>query len=173
MAETVAEGDVWADDAEADDAEADPEGEPDPDGEPEADGEVDPDGEGLSVLLVGLAGDVGEVPAALGEGAGDDEGDGDGDGELVREGVGDGDGDGEGDGVLEAGSSWQVVSVFGDGLELCVAETGLSEPARAVAGQTTASTPKISKPPASKLSFVARTCAKRIYIALSALLVPG
>ena len=170
MAETVAEGDVWADDAEAD-----PEGEPDPDGEPEADGEVDPDGEGLSVLLVGLAGDVGEVPAALGEGAGDDEGDGDGDGELVREGVreGVGDGDGEGDGVLEAGSSWQVVSVFGDGLELCVAETGLSEPACAIAGQTTASTPKISKPPASKLSFVARTCAKRIYIALSALLVPG
>ena len=171
MAETVAEGDVWADDAEADDAEADPEGEPDPDGEPEADGEVDPDGEGLSVLLVGLAGDVGEVPAALGEGAGDDEGDGDGDGEVVREGVGDG--VGEGDGVLEAGSSWQVVSVFGDGLELCVAETGLSEPACAIAGQTTASTPKISKPPASKLSFVARTCAKRIYIALSALLVPG
>ena len=164
MAETVAEGDVWADDAEADDAEADPEGEPDPDGEPEADGEVDPDGEGLSVLLVGLAGDVGEVPAALGEGAGDDEGDGDGDGELVREGVreGVGDGDGEGDGVLEAGSSWQVVSVFGDGLELCVAETGLSEPARAAVGQTTASTPKISKLPASKLSVVARTCAKRI-----------
>ena len=169
MAETVAEGDVWADDAEADDAE----GEPDPDGEPEADGEVDPDGEGLSVLLAGLAGDAGVAPEALGEGAGDDEGDGDGDGdgELVPEGVGDG--VGEGDGVLEAGSSWQVVSVFGDGLELCVAETGLSEPARAVAGQTTASTPKISKPPASKLSFVARTCAKRIYIALSALLVPG
>jgi hypothetical protein len=74
--------------------------------------------------------------------------------------------------VLEAGSSWQVVSVFGDGLGLCVAETGLSEAARAIAGQTTASTPKISKPPASKLSVVARTCAKRIYIALSALLVP-
>ena len=64
--------------------------------------------------------------------------------------------------MLEAGSSWQVVSVFGDGLELCVAETGLSEPARAAVGQTTASTPKISKLPASKLSVVARTCAKRI-----------
>jgi hypothetical protein len=163
VAETVADGDVWADDAEADpEGEPDPEADDDADADPEADGEVDPDGEGLSVLVVGLAGEVGVAPEALGEGDEEDEedeeeGDGEGDGD------GDGDGEGEGDGVLEAGSSWQVVSVSGDGLELDAAETGLSESARAFAGQSTASTPKISKPPASKLSVVARTCAKRIY----------
>jgi hypothetical protein len=110
------------------------------------------------VPLDGVDDDVGVAPEALGEGDEDeDEEEGDGDGDFGRE----GDGDGEGDGVLAGGSSWQVVSVFGDELGLGVAETARSEAARAMAGQT-ASTPKISKPTASKLSVDARTCAKRI-----------
>ena len=117
------------------------EGEPDPDG--------DPDVEGLSVLLVGLAGDVGAdadalaVDEALGEG---------------DEALGEGDGDDDGDGELAAGSGWQVVLV------------SWADAAWALAGQA-ASAPEISKPPPSELSIVARTCAKRIYLALSALLV--
>jgi hypothetical protein len=124
------------------------EGEPDPDG--------DPDVEGLSVLLVGLAGDVGAdadalaVDEALGEG---DEALGEGD-----EALGEGDGDDDGDGELAAGSGWQVVLV------------SWADAAWALAGQA-ASAPEISKPPPSELSIVARTCAKRIYLALSALLV--
>jgi hypothetical protein len=51
-----------------------------------------------------------------------------------------------------------------------VADVSLSDPAWALAGQP-ASAPKISKLPASTLSIVARTCAKRIYLALSALFV--
>jgi hypothetical protein len=131
------------------------EGEPDPDG--------DPDVEGLSVLLVGLAGDVGAdadalaVDEALGEG---DEALGEGD-EALGEGdeaLGEGDGDDDGDGELAAGSGWQVVLV------------SWADAAWALAGQA-ASAPEISKPPPSELSIVARTCAKRIYLALSALLV--
>jgi hypothetical protein len=120
------------------------------------------------VPLDGVGDGVGVAPEALGEGDEDeeeeegDEDDEEGD-EDDEEGDGDGDfdGDGEGDGVLAGGSSWQVVSVFGDELGLGVAETARSEAARAMVGQT-ASTPKLSKPAASKLSIVARTCAKRI-----------
>ena len=119
------------------------EGEPDPDG--------DPDVEGLSVLLVGLAGDVGADADALAV----DEALGEGDEAL---GEGDGDDDGDGDGELAAGSGWQVVLV------------SWADAAWALAGQA-ASAPEISKPPPSELSIVARTCAKRIYLALSALLV--
>ena len=100
--------------------------------------------------MIGLA-DADVVAEALAEG----DGDADGDGDVVRE------GDGEGEGVLDDGSSWHLVSVFADVLGLCVAETALSEPARAMPGQI-ASTPRISRPPASKLSVIARTCAKRI-----------
>jgi len=113
--------------------------------------------------LDGLGDDVGVAPEALGEGDEDDEeGDGDdeegdGDGDFDVE----GDGDGEGDGVLEGGSSWQVVSVFEGELEPDVAETAGSEAAWAAVGQT-ASTARISTPPVSQLSVVARTCAKRI-----------
>jgi len=46
----------------------------------------------------------------------------------------------------------------------------ISDSAWAFAGQTAAA-PKISELPASTLSIVARTCAKRIDLALSALLV--
>jgi hypothetical protein len=154
------EGDPEDDGAVDEEGEPDPDGELDPDGDPdgEPDTDADPDtdtvGEGCGVLVTGLA-DAEVAAEALAEG----DGDADGEGEAVGVGVG----DGVGDGVLEDGSSWHVVSVFADVLGLCVAETAISEPARAMLGQI-ASTPRISRPPASKLSVIARTCAKRIYI---------
>jgi hypothetical protein len=63
-----------------------------------------------------------------------------------------------------------AVSVFAAAVALGVAATGLSEPACAASDQT-ARVPKVRTPPASKLSVVARACATRINIALSALLV--
>jgi len=89
--------------------------------------------------------------------------DGDGDGEGEGEGDGDDEGDGDGEGEPAADSTSQVVSVFGDELELVPPRSGLSEPARAMVAEPT-SMPKVSKLPASKLSVLARTCAKRIYL---------
>jgi hypothetical protein len=189
-AETRADADGWDDDGDED---ADPEGAPDPDGDPAADGDPEADGDsgsdGDSAADGETDGDPaadgetdgdpaadGETdgdPAADGDGAGvaeldeDGEADGEGEGEGEGDGDGDDDGDGDGDGVPAVRSTSQVVSVFEDELEIVPPKAGLSEPARAMVGQI-ASTPKISKPPASKLSVLARTCAKRIYIALSA-----
>ena len=95
-------------------------------------------------------------------------GDGDGEGEGLRDGLGEG--DGEGDGVLDAGNDWQVLPVPAEAVGLAVAVAGLSVSACAVPDQAT-SAPKITGPPASKLSVVARTCPERTNIALSTMLV--
>lgn len=99
------------------------------------------------------------VGDAEGVGDADRDADGEGDGEVLRDGVGEGVGDVD-------GSTWHLVSV----VVAAVVVTGRSEPARAMLDQVV-SMPRIRKPPASKLSVVARACPKRIEIALSALLV--
>jgi hypothetical protein len=101
------------------------------------------------------------VGDAEGVGDADRDADGEGDGEVLRDGVGEGVGVGDVD-----GSTWHLVSV----VVAAVVVTGRSEPARAMLDQVV-SMPRIRKPPASKLSVVARACPKRIEIALSALLV--
>ena len=188
-AETVAAAELCDDDADA---------EPVWDGEPVADVEADADdgepepepGLGLGVALVG-GGDSGVLldvlpdAGAVGEGEADvDEPEGDGDGLEVD---GDGDGlevDGCGVGVLAVGSTSHLVSVFAladvlvlavvlalaDVLALGEAALALTVPARAAPGQP-ASTPRVRKPPASRLSTAARTCARRMNIALSTLLI--
>jgi hypothetical protein len=112
----------------------------DPDGEGDTETEDDPEGVGSAAGL---------VTVADGEGEGDGDGEGDGEGEGV--------GEGEGDGVLEAGSSWHLVSV----LAAAVVVTSLTELAWARPDEA-ASTLTIRKPPASKLNVTARTCAKRM-----------
>jgi hypothetical protein len=76
--------------------------------------------------------------------------------------------------VLAAGSTWQLVSVFALALielpGLGEAASSLSAPACAVPGRP-ASTPRVRKPPPSALSAVTRTCARRMRIALSPLLI--
>jgi hypothetical protein len=187
-AEAVAE--VRDADGEPDDPGGKPEGDPDgefdseadPDGEPEL--EAEPAGEGdaeAPVEIVGAAGEVAELDAeeevgelgaeelkAEGDGVGVGVFDGFGVGVLVGVGVG------VGEGVLEAGSTWQLVSVFALALVevpgLGEAAVSLSVPAWAVPGRP-ASTPRVRKPPPSTLSAVTRTCARRMRIALSPLLV--
>jgi len=187
-AETVAVGEVRDDDGDA---------EPGWDGEPvaevDAEAEVDAkaDGEpeaGLALALVLVLdgdGDSGVLPGvlpaagAVGEAEVDDaEGDGEGDGDVVGVPVG----VGVGVGVLAAGRPAHLVSVFepalAEVLGLALAEVlGLGEaarvftvPARATPGQP-ASTPRVRDPPASTLSTAARTCARRMNIALSTLLI--
>ena len=98
--------------------------------------------------------------------------------ELEGDGVGVEDfvgvGVGVGVGVLEIGSSWHVVSVFALALvevpELDEAAVSLIVLARAGAGKL-ASTPRVRKPPASTLGATARTRARRMKIALPALLI--
>ena len=164
---------VADDDGAADDEVAEPDGE----GDPETEDDPDGDGSAVPVALgstleeaLGSA-DEPEIDAdadadADGDADTDGEGDGDGDGD------GDGEGDGEGDGVLEDGSSWQVVCVLaepvvvpalGEAVVLAegVAVASPTEPASAMPDQA-ASMLTTRKPPASKLSVVARTCAKRI-----------
>src|SRR5271157_3636706 len=132
--------------------------------------------------VVVVAGEVGELEAeedglGLGVGVGVFDGFGvwvDGFGVWVLVGVG----VGVGEGVLEAGSTWQLVSVFALALVevpgLSEAAVSLSAPAWAVPGEP-ASTPRMRKPPPSTLSAVTRTCtrtcARRMRIALSPLLV--
>jgi hypothetical protein len=164
--DTDPEGDTEADAESEADAEAEAETDAESDGD--ADPELDPEGEGLAVLVPAVPDEegVGEVLA---------EADGDGDGEVVCE--------GDGDGEAEDGNAWQVVSVFGVEVGVCeageevgdelgvgeagdevvldVPATGLSEPARAMAGHASR-TAAISKPPASKLSVLALTCVNRI-----------
>ena len=88
--------------------------------------------------------------------------------------VGVGVGVGVGEGVLEAGQTWQLVSVFALALVevpgLGEAAVSLSVSACAVPGRP-ASTPRVRKPPPSTLSAVTRTCARRMRIALSPLLI--
>jgi hypothetical protein len=181
-AETVAAAELCDDDADAEpvwDGElvADVDADADAD-----DGEPDPGlGLGVGVALVG-GGDAGALldvlldAGAVGEAEVDvdePEGDGDGDGEVVGLEV-----DGCGVGVLAVGSTSHLVAVFApaDVLVLAVvlvlgeAALAFTVPARAAPGQP-ASTPRARKPPASRLSTAARTCARRMNIALSTLLI--
>ena len=155
-AEAVAEAEVWDEDGEADGEPADPVG--DPDGDPDGD------------LTGGL--DVEGAPEAEEDGVG--VGVGVGVGDFDGFGFGVGVGVGVGEGVLEAGSTWQLVSVFALALvdvpALGEAAASRSELACAVPGRP-ASIPRMRKPPPSTLSAVTRTCARRMRIALSPLLI--
>jgi hypothetical protein len=182
------------------DAEPVPDGEPVADADAD-DGDAEPgvglgfalelDGEGDTGVLLDVlpdAGAVGEAEADVDEPEGDgdvDEPEGDGDGDVVGLEV-----DGCGVGVLAVGSAWHMVSVLSlavllvlavlfvlavvlalaDVLVLGEAALALTVPARAAPGQP-ASTPRVRNPPASRLSTAARTCARRMNIALSTLLI--
>ena len=194
VAETVAAAELCDDDA---DAEPVPDGEPVADADAD-DGDAEPgvglglDGEGDTVLLDVLpdAGAVGEAEADVDEPEGDGEADVDepeGDGEAD---VDEPEGDGCGVGVLAVGSTSHLVSVLAlavllvlavlftlavvralaEVLALSEAALALTVPARAAPGQP-ASTPRVRNPPASRLSTAARTCARRMNIALSTLLI--
>jgi hypothetical protein len=170
-----------------DDADAEPVG----DGEPVADVDADADaddgepGLGVGVALVG-GGDAGVLldvlpdAGAVAEAEADvDEPEGDGDGDGVGLEL-----DGCGVGVLAVGRTSHLVSVFApadvlvlavvlaraDVLALSEAALAFTVPARAAPGQP-ASTPRARKPPASRLSTAARTCTRRMNIALSTLLI--
>ena len=186
-AETVAAAELCDDDADAEPAwDGEPVGdvdaEPVPDGELVADADADADdgdaepgvglgfgleldGGGDTVLLDVLpdAGAVGEAEADV------DEPEGDGDGDVVGLEV-----DGCGVGVLAVGSTSHLVAVpalaLADVLALGEAALAFTVPARAAPGQPP-STPRVRKPPASRLSTAARTCARRMNIALSTLLI--
>jgi pyruvate/2-oxoglutarate dehydrogenase complex dihydrolipoamide acyltransferase (E2) component len=192
----VAVAELCDDDADAEPAcDGEPVGdvgaEPVPDGEPVADvdadaddGEPEPglglgfalDGEGDTGVLLDVLPDAG----AVGEAEADvDEPEGDGDGDVVGLEL-----DGCGVGVLAVGSTSHLVSVLAlavllvravvlalaDVLALGEAALALTVPARAAPGQP-ASTPRVRNPPASRLSTAARTCARRMNIALSTLLI--
>ena len=96
--------------------------------------------------------------------------------ELEGDGVGVEDfvgvGDGVGVGVLEAGSSWHVVSLVLALAEVPeLGEAAVSLSVLAWAESQLASTPRVRKPPASTLGATARTCARRMKIALPPLLI--
>ena len=142
-----------------------PEAELDADAEPEPEPEAETDGDALLGLLVGFVpDDAGAEAGAVGEPEPD---------ELEE---GDGDGDGEPDGVgavvdvAAAGRASHVVSVFAAALvevpRLAKASSAFIVPACAAPGQP-ASTPRVRDPPATRLSTVARTCARRMKTALS------
>ncbi len=195
-AETVAAAELCDDDADADAAcDGEPVGDvgadPVPDGEPVADvdaaaddGEPEPglglalalDGEGDTGVLLDVLPDAG----AVGEAEADvDEPEGDGDGDVVGLEL-----DGCGVGVLVVGSTSHLVSVLAlavllvlavvlalaEVLALGEAALALTVPARAAPAQP-ASTPRVRNPPASRLSTAARTCARRMNIALPTLLI--
>jgi hypothetical protein len=136
------------------DAELDWVAEAELDGEVNVDDEAESEGEGGAVrkvgLIVGLSVEADVVGVALTDGVGS------GDGVVVRVGVG----VGVGVGVLVAGSTWQ----FGPAVAV------LREPACAMPVQAV-SAPRITVPPARKLSVVARRCVKRTSTNLSTLLV--
>jgi hypothetical protein len=177
-AETMAVGEVWDDDG---DAEPGWDGEPVGEVDAEAEAGVEADGEPEAELELGLDGDgdSGVLPAAGAVGEAEvDEAEGEGDGDV---GLTVGVGVGVGVGVLAVGSTSHLVLVFALALAevpgLALAEVlGLAEaarvftvPARAAPGPP-ASTPRVRDPPASRLSTAARTCARRMNIALSTLL---
>jgi len=163
----VSDAEVWEDDGEAD-PESVAGGEPVPEDESAAVGDTGV----LLGLLLGLGlvldgGGLGEL----------EEGDGEGFGVLVGVGVGVGVlvGVGVGVGVLVAGSTWHVVAALTPVPALVEVPrlgeaAGLSPLARAVPGSP-ASTPRVRKLPASTLSTATRTCASRMKIALSTLLI--
>jgi hypothetical protein len=189
-AETVAVAELCDDDADAEPAcDGEPVGDVDagpvPDGEPVADAEADDgepepglgfalDGEGDTGVWVDVLPDAG----AVGEGEADvDEPEGDGDGDVVGLEL-----DGCGVGVLVVGRTSHLVSVSALAVLLVLAIVlaladvlalgvlALTVPARAAPAQP-ASTPRVRNPPASRLSTAARTCARRMNIALSTLLI--
>ncbi len=191
-AETVAAGELCDDDGDADDDEGDaepvwdaePVGELDADaaadddddddvdgdgddGEPEAALALALDGEGEPGALLEVLPDAGAVGEAEVD---EEEGDGDGDGVFVGWTVG----VGVGVAVLAAGSTSHVVAVAAlalvEVLGLDEAAPAFTVPARAAPGQP-ASTPRVSDPPAIRLSTAARTYARRMNIALSTLLI--
>ncbi len=182
-AEAVAAAELCDDDADAEPVwDGEPVGdvaaEPVPDGELVADVDDDADAEpglGLGVALVG-GGDPGVLldvlpdAGAVGDAEADvDEPEGEGDGDVVGLEV-----DGCGVGVLAVGSTSHLVAVpalaLADVPALGEAALALTVPARAAPGQPP-STPRVRKPPASRLSTAARTCARRMNIALSTLLI--
>ena len=187
-AETVAAAELCDDDADADAEPAwdgepvgDVDAEPVPDGEPVADADAD-DGDAEPGVGLGFGleldggGDTGVLldvlpgAGAVGEAEADvDEPEGDGDGDVVGLEV-----DGCGVGVLAVGSTSHLVAVpalaLADVLALGEAALAFTVPARAAPGQPP-STPRVRKPPASRLSTAARTCARRMNIALSTLLI--
>ena len=138
----LAEDEVTDDDGAADDEKTDPDGE----GDPETEDNPDGDGSVVAVVLGSVVGKLLGPP--LGSAA---------ELEALGDGEGDGEGEGEGDGALEDGSSWHLLSALAEAVVL----TSLTESARAMPAQA-ASMLTIRKPPASKLSVIARTCAKRI-----------
>jgi hypothetical protein len=152
---------------------ADDEAEPEPETEPDGDGDT---GALLGLLAGFVPDDAGADAGAVGEPEPDEleEGDGDGDGEPDGFGVPDGDGEPDGVGVgvdvAAAGRAWHLVSVFGaalvEVLRLAEASSAFIVPAYAAVGQP-ASTPRVRDPPATRLSTVARTCARRMKTALS------
>ena len=182
VAETVAVAELCDGDT---DAEPVPDGEPVADVDADADdGEPEPglglgfalDGEGATGVLLDVLPDAG----AVGEAEADvDEPEGDGDGDVVGLEL-----DGCGVGVLVVGSTSHLVSVsalavllvlavvlaLADVLAVGEATLALTVPARAAPGQP-ASTLRVRNPPASRLSTAARTCARRMNIALSTLLI--
>ena len=191
-AETVAAGELCDDDGDADDDkgdaepvwDAEPVGELDADaaadddddddddvdgddGEPEAALALALDGEGEPGVLLEVLPDAGAVGEAEVD---EEEGDGDGDGVFVGWTVG----VGVGVAVLAAGSTSHVVAVAAlalvEVLGLDEAAPAFTVPARAAPGQP-ASTPRVSDPPAIRLSTAARTYARRMNIALSTLLI--
>ena len=197
-AETVVWDDDGEADDELDDPEADPDGEPDPEGDPEAepDGEPDPEGDpeaepdsegdavvrlgsllGLVVAVLGLVVAVLGLVVAVEELEPEGDGVGVGVGEFVGVGLGVGVGVGLGEDVLEAGRTWHFVSVFALALALAlglVEVPGLGEAAASRSGlacAVPASTPRVRKPPPTTLRAATRTCARRIRIALSPLLI--
>ncbi len=166
------------------DPEAEPDGEPDPDGDPDGDPEAEPDGEpdpeaepdgegDAGVRLGSLLGLVVAVEEPEPEGDGVVVGDFDGVG--VGLGVGVGVGVGVGEDVVEAGRTWHFVSIFALVLALGLVEVpGLGEAAASLSGlacAVPASTPRVRTPPPTTLSAATRTCARRIRIALSPLLI--
>ena len=130
------------------------------------DGGTDPEGDGSaeavvpgSVLGEPLGAPLGSAaePEVLADGDGDKDADGDGDGDAEGHGDGEEVAEGDGDGAGEDGSSWHLVSV----LAAAAVVTSRTESAWAMPDQA-ASMLTIRKPPASRLSVIARICAKRI-----------
>jgi pyruvate/2-oxoglutarate dehydrogenase complex dihydrolipoamide acyltransferase (E2) component len=187
-AETVAAGELCDDDDADDDGEAEPVWDAEPVGELDADAAADDDddvdgdaddGEPEAALALGLDGDgepgvlleVLPDAGAVGEAEVDEEeGDGDGDGVFVGWTLG----VGVGVAVLDAGSTSHLVAVAAlalvEVLGLVEAAPAFTVSARAAPGQP-ASTPRVSDPPAIRLSTAARTYARRMNIALSTLLI--
>jgi hypothetical protein len=181
-AETVAAGELCDDDGDAEPVwDAEPVGELDAAADDDVDGDgesEDGEPEAALALTLGLDGDgdgdlLGVLPdaGAVGEAEVDEEeGDGDGDGVFVGWTLG----VGVGLAVLAAGSASHLVAVAAlalvEVLGLGEAAPACTVPARAAPGQP-ASTPRVSEPPAIRLSTAARTYARRMNIALSTLLI--